>query len=56
MKNLQKHSYAIHSIAFVMMVLASLALYFAAGSGSTAWIWVLLGLFGLANLLVLFVK
>lgn len=53
---LQKHTYEIHTLAFVLMVLASLGLYFAAGASSAAWIWALLGVFGLANLLVLFVK
>jgi len=38
------------------MVFASLGLYFAANTGSLVWTWVLLGIFGFANVLVLFVK
>jgi len=53
---LQKHTYAVHSIAFASMVFASLGLYFAANTGSLVWTWVLLGIFGFANVLVLFVK
>jgi len=56
MKPLLKHTYAIHSLAFVLMVLASIGLYFAAGAGSMLWIWTLLVIFSLANILVLLVK
>ncbi len=53
---LHKNAYTIHTLAFVLMLLASLGLYFAAQAGSQTWIWILLAVFSLANILVLFVK
>jgi 4-amino-4-deoxy-L-arabinose transferase-like glycosyltransferase len=53
---LNKHTYEIHSLAFGMMVLASVGLYLAAQAGSTSWIWGLIALVGLSNILVIIVK
>jgi hypothetical protein len=55
-EHMQKYTYQIHSLAFVLMILASVGMYFAARAGSADWIWIFLLFFGLANVLVLFVK
>jgi hypothetical protein len=51
-----KNAYKVHSIAFVLMLLSSAGLYLVANAGALSWIWVLLGLFVLGNVLVLLVK
>lgn len=53
---MQKHAYRVHSTAFVLMILSSAGLYFAAQAETTGWIFGLLGLFVLGNLLALLVK
>jgi hypothetical protein len=50
---MQKHAYRVHSTAFVLMILSSAGLYFAARAGSSGWIFVLLGLFIMGNVLLL---
>jgi len=51
-----KNAYKVHSIAFALMLLSSAGLYFTARAGALGWIWGLLGLFVLGNILVLLVK
>jgi len=53
---LRQHSHQAHGIALSIMGLAAAALYFAASSESRIWIWVLIGLFVLGNLLELAIK
>ena len=53
---MQKHAYRVHSTAFVLMILSSAGLYFAARYGTTVWMFGLLGLFILGNVLALLVK
>jgi hypothetical protein len=53
---LKKHSFQAHTIALGIMVASAGAMYFAAQSGSITWIWVLMGLFILANLLELAIQ
>jgi hypothetical protein len=53
---LRKHSFRAHAIALGMMVASAVALYFAAQSGSITWIWVLMGLFIVANLMELTIQ
>jgi hypothetical protein len=53
---LQRHTYSIHTLAFLVMILASLGLYLAAQSGSMPWMWTLIGLFAVSNGLLLVVK
>jgi hypothetical protein len=50
---LRKNSFQAHAIALAIMVTAAAAMYFAAKLESTNWIWGLLGLFILGNLLEL---
>jgi hypothetical protein len=45
-----------HTLAFLLLSLASAALYFAAQAGSAALLWSLLGLDTLAALIVLFTR
>lgn len=60
MKNFQswldRHKFGAHLVAFFVMVLVPLALYLAARNGAGGAIWALLGLFALANLLVVLVR
>jgi hypothetical protein len=53
---LQTHKFEAHVIAFGLMVLPPIPLYFAARQGATTWIWLLLIPVILGNLLVLAVK
>jgi hypothetical protein len=53
---LRQHSHMAHVIALSIMVISAAALYFAAPSGFRVWIWVLIGLFVLGNLLELAIK
>jgi hypothetical protein len=53
---LQRRTYSIHTLTFLVMILASLGLYPAAQSGSIPWIWTLIGLFAISNGLLLVVK
>jgi len=50
------NTYQIHSLAFGLMMLSSVGLYFAARTGSEGWIWGLIGLFVLGNILALLVN
>jgi len=52
----QNKTYELHSLAFGVMVLSSAGLYFAARAGSEGWIWGLIGLFVLGNVMVMWVK
>jgi len=45
-----------HPLAFLLMILPPIPLYFAAQAGAAAWIWVFLGLFVLGNILALVSK
>jgi hypothetical protein len=53
---LQKHSFQAHAIALGIMVSTAAAMYFAARLESTIWIWGLMGLFILGNLLELAIR
>jgi len=53
---LRKHKFESHLTSFILMVAASIGLYFAANAGATPLIWVFLGVFALANLLAMVVK
>ena len=53
---MQKHAYRVHSTAFVLMILSSAGLYFAARAGASIWIFVLLGIFVLGNILTFLVN
>ena len=53
---LQKFTFNIHTLAFSLMMLSSLGLYFAARAGSSGWIWGLIGVFAASNGLVALVK
>jgi hypothetical protein len=52
---LKKHSFQIHTIAFLMMILPAIPMFHAAKSGNDPFILVLIGLVVLGNILVLFV-
>lgn len=56
MQRLRKNPFAIHTIAFFLMVISPMFLYFAARGGTNGWIWVLLGIFVAGNILVLLTK
>jgi hypothetical protein len=53
---LKKNTFNIHLIAFLLMVLPSIGLYFSVLAGSVGLTWALLGVVGLANLLILLVN
>lgn len=56
MKWLKEHIYETHVLAFFLMVLPPVGLYFTAQAGALALTWPLLGVVVLGNILVLFVK
>jgi hypothetical protein len=56
LKWLSENKFRMHLLAFSVMILAPIALYFAAQGPSTPWIWVLIALFAAANLLVIAVR
>jgi hypothetical protein len=53
---IRKHKFKAHLIAFTLMILSSIGMYFAIDSGSASLIWALLGGFVLANILAIFIK
>jgi len=53
---LHTHKFEAHTIAFIMMIVPPIPLYFAAQRGFTTLIWVLMIPFILGNLLVLVLK
>ena len=53
---LGQRKFEAHLGIFLTMILCSTGLYFAAQSGAQGWIWVLLAVFALANLLVILVR
>ena len=53
---LRKSTFRIYSLAFILMLISSLLLYPAAKSGAADWIWLLLGIFILTNLMLLVIK
>lgn len=53
---LRTHKFEAHVIAFLLMIAPPIPMYLAARQGATAWIWPLLGLIVLGNLLVLVLK
>ncbi|MFO8035662.1 MAG: hypothetical protein R6U57_03430 [Anaerolineales bacterium] len=55
LKKLRKHSFPVHVVAFLAMILPSASLYFLVGSGGVGWVWGLLGVVLLANLLAMLV-
>jgi hypothetical protein len=52
---LRKNSFRAHLVALTCMVTAAALLYLAAQQGSTFWIWILIGLFILGNLMELII-
>jgi hypothetical protein len=53
---IQKNIYPVHTLAFVLMILASLGMYAAAEKGSPAGMWALMAVFVAANLLALLAR
>ena len=53
---MQKHTFETHTLAFLLMILPPIPLYWAAQQGATGWVWFLLVPVILGNLLVLLVK
>lgn len=53
---LSGHKFEAHLSAFILMIFTPVALYFAAQSGALRWIWGLLAVVILTNILVIFVR
>jgi hypothetical protein len=53
---LRAHQFKVHTIAFLMMVLPPVPLYYAAINGNALAMYLLLGIVILGNILVLFVR
>jgi len=53
---LKKHIYEVHLLAFLLMVLSPILLYFSARQGINALTWVLIGIVVSGNLIVLWVR
>ncbi len=56
MKQLSQHKFEVHLIAFTLMTLAPIGLYFAAQNSAPVWIAILLALVVLANILALITR
>ncbi len=54
-KQLSEHQFKLHLVAFLMMVLPPVPMYYAAEQGADAMLGIFLGVIVLANLLVLLV-
>ena len=50
------HRYTAHLVAFLLMVLPPLPMYYFAQRGVTAWVWALLGVVILGNLMALLTR
>jgi hypothetical protein len=55
MRRLKKYTYNIHLLAFALMAISSIALYYTAQSGTVPLTILFIGIFALANFLVLLV-
>jgi len=55
-KWLNNHKFAVHLAAFILMILPPIALYFAAQQGATVWVWALLAVVCLGNLLAISIR
>jgi hypothetical protein len=53
---LRKHTYQVHTAAFIVMILSSVALYFSARAGNILAVWIFLAAFITGNILILLVK
>jgi len=53
--NLRENKFKLHLTALLLMLIPSVLMYFAAGSGATGWIWFLIGIVILGNLIVIIV-
>ena len=53
---LSAHKFRAHLSAFILMILTPVALYFAAQRDALGWIWGLLVVIILANILLIFVR
>jgi uncharacterized membrane protein len=53
---ISKHSLAVYTLVFFLMVLSSAALYWSADDPTNIWTWILMASFIISNLLVLFTK
>jgi len=53
---LNNHKFAVYASAFFLIILPPIPLYFAAQQGAIVWIWVLMAVVVLGNLLVLSIR
>ena len=53
--NLRDNKFKLHLTAFLLMLIPPVPMYFAAESGATGWIWFLIGIVILGNLIVIIV-
>jgi len=56
MNRLRAHPFKVHAVAFLLMVLPPIPLYYAAINGNTLAMYLLLGIVVLGNILVLLVR
>ena len=53
---LHTHRYTAHLVAFLLMILSPLPMFYFAQHGAIGWVWVLLAIFILGNLVALFTR
>lgn len=53
---LHTHRYLAHLVAFLLLMLPPLPMYYFAQRGATVWVWFLLGVIVLGNLLALLTR
>lgn len=56
LKNTPEQKFKIHLAAFTLMILPPIFLYYAADNNSTGWIWFLIGLVVIGNILAVLTK
>jgi hypothetical protein len=56
LNRLSENKFQVHLLAFCIMILVPVPLYFAAQRQATIWIWMLIAVFAAANLLVIAVR
>ena len=56
LNRLSKHKFQAHLSAFLLMVISSIGMIFLMQEGSTPFIWLMIAIFAMANILAIFIK
>ena len=56
LNRLSKHKFQAHLSAFLLMLISSIGMIFLMQEGSTPFIWLMIAIFAMANILAIFIK